>query len=272
MSQKNNIHIALFWLFLASFVVLFSCNKEENITIKDEGVGNLTFHFLHQVNGEPLQTDTMKYTNQAGNPYLVNEIQYFISDVKLIDNKANTLKINQEKDIHYIDTDIESTHKWEVYDDIPIGKYDSIVFVFGFTQEKNQSFMFVNPPERDMFWPEFLGGGYHYMKLNGKWKEPGGNITPFDFHMGIGQIYKNDTVNVNNITDFVHNHFTVRLPLNGIVIEKAQRTEIELIMQIENWFKDPHTYDHNVWGGYIMQNQDAMQIAKENGHNVFTVN
>lgn len=271
MFRKNKTHIAFFWITFA-FFVSFSCNKEDRVIMKDEGVGNLTVKFLHQVDGELLQTDTMKYTNHAGNPYLVSEIQYFISDVKLVDRKGNKTTINQEKEIHYIDTDIESTQKWDVYDDIPTGEYDSIVFVFGFTKEKNQSFMFVNPPERDMFWPEFLGGGYHYMKLNGKWKEPGGSITPFDFHMGIGQIYENDTVNVNHITGFVHNHFMVKLPLSDMTIEDEQSAEIQLVMQIENWFKNPHTYNHNEWGGYIMQNQEAMQIAKENGHNVFTAN
>ena len=41
---------------------------------------------------------------------------------------------------------------------------------------------------------------------------------------------------------------------------------------IENWFKNPNTYDHNQWGGDIMQNQPAMKIAAENGWNVFTSN
>ncbi len=32
-----------------------------------------------------------------------------------------------------------------------------------------------------------------------------------------------------------------------------------------------HIYDHNYWGGAIMQNQPAMHMAKENGFDVFTV-
>ena len=40
-------------------------------------------------------------------------------------------------------------------------------------------------------------------------------------------------------------------------------------MNVENWFKNPHTYDHNYWGSHIMQKQDAMHMLKENGWNVF---
>ena len=35
--------------------------------------------------------------------------------------------------------------------------------------------MFVNPPEVNMMWPDVLGGGYHYLMLNGKWKTPENN-------------------------------------------------------------------------------------------------
>ena len=42
-------------------------------------------------------------------------------------------------------------------------------------------------------------------------------------------------------------------------------------MNIENWFKDPHIYDFDVFGSYTMQNQEAMQTLTENGHNVFSV-
>jgi hypothetical protein len=42
-------------------------------------------------------------------------------------------------------------------------------------------------------------------------------------------------------------------------------------MNIESWFQTPHIYDHNYWGGAIMQNQAAMQMAKENGFDVFEI-
>jgi hypothetical protein len=41
-------------------------------------------------------------------------------------------------------------------------------------------------------------------------------------------------------------------------------------MNIEQWFENPNVYDHNQWGGDIMEQQDAMALAVENGWNVFS--
>ena len=209
--------------------------------------------------------------NAAGNEYLVNEVQYFISDVILHNSDGSDFMINQDGGIHYVDTDIPSTFSWAVTTDIPVGNYSSVSFTFGISEAKNQSNMFPNPPERDMFWPEFLGGGYHYMKLNGKWLDTLSQVTPFNFHLGIGQIYAHDVINVDSITGFVQNYFTVTVPNSSFAINENQTTSMELIMNIESWFDTPHVWDFNYWGGSIMQNQQAMQTAKENGADVFTI-
>lgn len=250
-----------------------SCNsdKEDAITKIEPGTGKITFYFDHKINNQKLITDTLVYSNEAGNQYLISEIQYFISDITLYKSDSKTKTINEWEDIHYVDTDISESQIWNVYDEIESGDYDSISFTFGINQAKNNSFMYVNPPERDMFWPEYLGGGYHYMKLNGKWKNSEEIILPFDFHLGIGQIYAGDEINVDSIIAFEHNFFKVILPNSEFRLNQNETKNIRIIMNIENWFKEPHTYDHNYWGGYIMQNQEAMKIIKENGANVFSV-
>ncbi len=213
----------------------------------------------------------MMYVNTAGNPYEVNQLMYFISDVRLHKSDGTTKLIEDWKDINYVDIDIPSTLTWSVYDDIPAGTYDSITFVFGITAEKNKSYMFVNYPEVNMMWPEVLGGGYHYMMLNGKWRDTINNIENFNFHLGIGQLYKSNAIDcVDSIYAFVQNYFNVNLPNSSFTLGKNTTREIEIIMNIDSWFKTPHIYDHNYWGGNIMQIQPAMQMAKENGFDVFT--
>ena len=64
----------------------------------------------------------MKYVNAAGNPYEVNEVQYFISDVTLHRSDGTKKLIEDWKDIHYVEIDIPSTLEWAVYDDIPSGR------------------------------------------------------------------------------------------------------------------------------------------------------
>ena len=55
-----------------------------------------------------------------------------------------------------------------------------------------------------MFWPEMLGGGYHYMKMNMIWSDTSA-LNPFNMHLGIGQIYSSLEPNVDSITGFVPN-------------------------------------------------------------------
>jgi hypothetical protein len=269
---QEQSHIRLLPIFGVILILTFfisSCKEDNPPDIPEESTGKIVFHFYHQIDGYSIDFDTLIYENAAGNPYLVNEIQYFISDVTLYNSDGTEFLIDDWKDIHYVDTDLPATHTWEVFDKIPVGTYDSVAFTFGFSEEKNISFMFVNPPESYMFWPEFLGGGYHYLKLNGKWLEEGQTTqtTPFDFHMGIGQIYYSYP---DSITGFIHNYFRVSLPGSGFDLAEGEQKEMNIIMNVENWFQHPHVYDHDVWGGYIMQNQDAMQKAKENGSNVFS--
>lgn len=248
-------------------LIFAACKKEEPIEENNEEkpTGKIKFHFVHNVDGAPLVTHDMRYVNEAGNEYEIDEVQWFISDVVLHKENGATFEIKEWKDIHYVDIDIPTTLTWQVYDDIPAGTYSGISFIFGLNEEQNESFRFVNPPESFMFWPIVLGGGYHYLKLNGKWKDTVDAVRPFNFHLGIGQhITATDTT-------YIHNHFEVVLDGSGFSLADAETKDISIIMNIEKWFTNPHTYDHNVWGGDIMENQDAMQVASENGHNVFTM-
>ena len=54
-------------------------------------------------------------------------------------------------------------------------------------------------------------------------------------------------------------------------MQSGQTLDFTIVMNVENWFKSPNVYDHNNWGGDIMQKQDAMKLACENGWDVFTM-
>jgi hypothetical protein len=214
-----------------------------------------------------LKFDSVRYINDAGNELLFSEIQYFISDVTLHYKDGSDYTINAWKDIHYVDSDIPATMGWTVYDSIPAGFCDSVSFTFGINEDKNQSFLFVNPPESLMFWPDILGGGFHYLKLNGKWVSGTGQLNPFNFHLGIGQEYDNE----GNVTGFIQNYFRVVMDDLSFEIRKNSGTTLIFRMNTESWFKTPNVWDFNHWGGDIMQNQAAMHAACENGNDVFTL-
>jgi hypothetical protein len=263
--------LSLGLVLITLIVIIFSpgCRKKSEQNPELE-TGHIIFKFIHLVDGAPLRQDTFCYVNTAGNHYEIDQLMYFISDVKLHKSDGSVQLINAWKDIDYVDVDIPSTLQWDLFDPIPVGSYDSISFTFGISEAKNKSFMFVNPPEVNMMWPDVLGGGYHYLMMNGKWLDTANVAQPYNFHLGIGQLYKHNVIEVDSIYAFVQNHFFVKLPNSAFTIEKDKSRQIEIIMNIDSWFKTPHIYNHNYWGGGIMQNQPAMQMAKENGFDVFT--
>lgn len=269
--MNGNLWLWLRILFLLSMAgYLFACKKNDD-TIPASQYGKVVFSISHQVNGYPLIENDLIYTNAAENQYLITEVKYFISDITFYRNDGLNKIIGDWKDIFYVDENIPETKTIRFFDKIPIGTYDSITFIFGISEMKNKSFMYVNPPEVDMFWPEVLGGGYHYMMINGKWKDTTGLIQPFNFHLGIGQLYQGNTTNVDSIYAFVQNFFTVHLPGSAFIMKDQDTLAFSITMNIENWFESPHIFDFNQWGGAIMQNQQAMQIVKENGWNVFSI-
>jgi hypothetical protein len=239
---------------MASILLFDSCKKDEEKWVAPE----FTFH--HNVNGSALQKSVMIYTNLAGNNYEVDELQYFISEITLKTASGQLIPITSDSAIHYVDLAIPSTLSWKPADQIPTTDYDSISFVFGINEAKNKTGLFVNPPQRDMFWPDMMGGGYHYMKMNGKWKATGDLIKAFNFHLGIG---------MGDMGMFYQNYFKVTLPLKFHTM--ANSNQIEITMNIEKWFEAPNLWDWNVIGGQIMQNQDAMHKACENGAHVFGI-
>lgn len=254
--------------FFVMLLFIVSCNDDE----KDKETGQITFHFQELVDSMPLVTDSMKYTNEAGNEYLVTEVQYFISNLRIHYQDGETYTVTQDDGIHYIDSDISETHTWQIQEEVPAGVIDSISFTFGLDEDDNVSNRFVDPPESLMFWPDELGGGYHYMKLNLKYLSTNSMITPFNYHMGIGQLY--DTT--GQVTEFVQNYFPVNcyLAIYSSFIAQVRADEsnhLSINMDINSWFKTPNSWDFNDFGMMMMQNQAAQQAAKENGYDVFAI-
>jgi hypothetical protein len=260
-------NIILFSLAIVLGLCLTSCKNNED---PDAGLktGNIVLDFEHYADGQPLVFDDMKYVNAAGNPYEITEIQWFISDITLNKTDGTKLLLDEENFAQYIDTNLPETFQREIDDPVPAGDYSSITFTFGIKGEKNEPLMYTDPPESYMLWPINLGGdkgGYHYMKLNGFWKNTSGDREPFNFHLGVGQERDSE----NNITGFVQNWFETELPV-FFTVAQNDTVHINIRMNIEKWWDQPNTYDFNVVGGKIMQNQEAMRMGVENGKNVFS--
>ena len=241
-----------------------ACTKQSERAYVDLNIG-------YEINGNPLVTDTLCYVNEAGNLFLITEIQWFLSDIQLLDEDGDWHKMTQREaldsiaeqteHIFYIDTDIPESQTLHGKK-IPTGHYTALRFTFGLDEYDNYTGLFNDPPESDMFWPDVLGGGYHYMKLNGKFAGGEGRLMPLAIHLGIGQN--------EDCTEFYQNYFIVELPIDFDVRANTDN-QLDLTMVIDNWFRNPHVIDFNELGSSIMQNQNAQRLLSGNGKDVFKI-
>ena len=249
------------FLFLTSITLLFSaCKKEEGCTdpnainynsdaILDNGdcihePVNVTIHFNHYVNGSALLVNEMIYTNPSNDNYSIQTLRYLISDITLHTNDGAKTQLDE---VHFIDISIDSTLILNI-PKINYQNYTSISFTMGLDSIKNNTNLFLNENFFPSFvWPEFLGGGYHYMQLEG------------DFNT-VSNGYTTHTGGTNGV-DFSFNKI---FPITEI-------TDININMEINNWYKNPEIFDLTTNG--IMGDIIKQTILKANGiEDVFSVN
>lgn len=261
--------LALFSIFL---FMLCSCKKSS------QNYGYVRFVFEHQWNDSIVKIDgTTEYTNKAGNILTFENLEYFISDLSI---NGASMEVFMP-DAHYIRDDQGNSIKLMTHQ-VPTGNYQSIRFTFGLDQDKNRSNRFSESPKKDMFWPENMGGGYHFLKLDGKWKNPEDAANQgFGLHLGTLKKDFYDTIwtksvvtqqdsiaRIDTIVRWFTNHFPVLIAKN-FDVKTDEITTIKIIMDLKQWMETPYTWDFNTMGGAIMSNENALDSLKANGGNVF---
>lgn len=223
----------------------------------------IQLNFIHCVNDSSAVFNKLIYVNNAGNKYMLKDLQYFISDIVLYTKDGEAIVLQSSNNIHYVDVAVPSSLIWHLSLKEGAAKYKSISFRFGISKEKNKSFLFKNPPANLMAWPEMLGGGYHYMKLNLKYIDTAGQLSNFNCHLGLGI-----TENKNN---FIDNSFVVNLALPAdFMLHQNIENTIAIQMNIDQWFNAIHKMDMNLYDG-IMDNEQAIKQFCENGLKAFVL-
>ncbi len=241
------------FLYIALVLLFSACTRMS--------AGHIKLNFSFFVDYDSLRLDTCLYRNAAGNLYEVNDVQFFISHVKLETTSGEVVEIADNQGIHYTDIRIPGTLSWNIADAVPANGYKSVTFVFGLEGAQNATGLFPNPPENNMSWPDLLGGGYHYLKINGRWIDQAGVRQPFNLHTG----------KIADGSGFADNTFAVTLPLDKFTVQKGKTSSINLQMDVNKWFSDPYTFDFNVFGGSIMQSREAQEVLRANGRDVFSI-
>ena len=121
----------------------------------------------------------------------------------------------------------------------------------GLDSVKNITNLFLNESFFPSFtWPEFLGGGYHYMQLEG------------DFNT-VFNGYTTHTGGTNGIDFSFNKLFPITNEINNI-------TDININMEITNWYKNPEIF--NLTSDGIMGDINSQITLQANGiEDVFSV-
>jgi hypothetical protein len=258
----------LFATFSILLLLFVSCKNE-----KEYGYVRLSFE--HHWEDSPIQLDgDTPYTNLAENVLTFERLEYFISNLEL-HSGARVVKINLPSNIRYINNDPAHSDILLTYQ-IPTGNYDQIRFTFGLNEADNQSGIFRNPPESNMWWPPNMGGGYHYMKIDGRWRNKEGTTTPFGLHLGALEQPVYDTffynypqrdsiIRIDTTIVKFHHYFPVTISESFTVHSNQVTTVRPIIMDVKQWMERPNIWDFNVMGGEIMSRNGALDSLAENG-------
>lgn len=240
--MKNNV----LWLILFTLLFIVSCAK-------DPVTGTLEVNLRHKVGDKDLILNEWIYESPAGHPYKVRRLQQLISDFELTSVDGTVVSFDM---YHFYEFGRSELKRFQLTD-IPPGEYNRISFVFGLDEEKNKDNAY--PDDYDMIgfkWPSQLGIGYHYMRFEVTSDSMGsGVIKDFNLHTGA----------TNGNQNFLRFTFQV----DPFVIENNEFS-LDLIMDLNEWLENPEIYDFEDFGFGIMGNQEAQDLLKSNGVDVFS--
>lgn len=245
-------------LLLIITISFNSCSEDNDDNLSSQT--STSFRFTHNWDGTPVTNanfNIIQYTNENGESLSIERLRYVISDITFT---SSTNEVIELEVYNLVDVTNNNNLIFTPETQIPAGNY-TVAFTFGLDNEDNaENYLDLNTESFNV--PENLGGGYHYMQFDGKFINSSAEEQGFNYHAiravdnpGENPTFPQDTF------------FTVNLG----EIEIANTTEIEVKMNISEWFKNPNSWDLNIYNQMLMPNSAAQIMMFENGQNVFSL-
>lgn len=249
------IHRIKLLLILSLSFGAISCSSDDDEPIKQITV---KLKFTHDWDNELVTQEEYNqflFENKLSVKMSISKLRYLISRINLINSANDTIKFEGYKlaDVSNSDSLIH-----ELPQTVSEGLYQ-LSFTFGFTDEDNVSEIYTDLNTANWSVPDTLGGGYHFMQLEGQYKDSIGTAHPYLFHT-ISAF--NTSTSEKKDTSFSVNIGTIQLKNNATV---------EIKMDVAEWFKTPHTWDIKTLNTDLMSNFEAQEMMSDNGKNVFSL-
>ena len=255
--------IALLFCFSA---FLLSCDNDDDNNVIEEPINtSASFTFTQNWDGDLITNadyETTTYTNAFGNELKLSKLVYLISDVTFT---AQDGTVYDAGDYNLISARTGTNASFTPDIEIPEGNYN-VSFTFGFDDEDNDKqggYPDLNSSDGSWNVPGPLGGGYHYMRLEGTFIDTNTDTQTFQYHTIRANRHSTLPPGPGTLEELVDTSFSV--DLGSISIEDG--TQIEIKMNVAEWFKNPNTWDLNVNGQVLMPKFDVQIDMNENGRN-----
>tara|TARA_B110000114_G_scaffold185700_1_gene234159 strand:+ start:89 stop:859 length:771 start_codon:yes stop_codon:yes gene_type:complete len=249
----------LYPLLAFSLVIIFGCSSDADDVVAP---ANATLTFSHYWGQTPITNsdfNTLNLTNAHGELMSIERLRYIISDVTFTKTDGQTVLL---EGYNLVDVTNQTNLSFTPNEKIAAGTYSNVSFVFGLINEKNTDGAFNDLNAASWNVPAMLGGGYHFMQLDGKFISANNAAQGYNYHT----VRANDNAGPN--PTFPQDTF-FRVDLGAITV--AADVEINVAMHVEEWFKTPYAWDLNVYNQMLMPNSAVQILMYENGQNVFTL-
>jgi len=247
----------IFFLLIIA-ISISSCDINSESTTTQSSV---TFNFSHAWDNTPVSStdfNSIKFTTENGDNLSIERLRYLISKITFTTTNNEKLIVNNYE---LIDVTTNENLVFNSSIIIPSGNYNNLSFTFGFDNTDNyviNGYADLNSASFNV--PAMLGGGYHYMQLDGKFINSSTQEQGYNYHAiravdasGPSLVFPQDTF------------FEVDLG----PVQIGNNTTLNIEMNIAEWFKTPNRWDLNSLNQMLMPNASAQILMYENGQNVF---
>lgn len=237
--------------------VLSNCSEDNDISLEPVAI---TLNFSHSWNGTEITNadfNELKFTNENQQDLSIERLKYVISEVSLT-HKSGVITVLDGYNL----VDLTNTEglSFTTSKTILPGDYTSITFRFGFSNEYNIDGAYPDLNTANFNVPNALGGGYHFMQFDGKYRDITSVEAPFNYHV----ISAIDPTNTNDPKD-------TSFSLNIGAATIGGNTNIQIEMDVSEWFKNPTIWNLNEYDVNLMGNYDVQLLMNQNGSSVFSL-
>ena len=241
----------IIWFFV--IIAFTSCKDDTDCCVNLEPV-NVTLKFTHNWDGTPVTAsdfNSFNYVTENGESVSIERLRYVVSNVNLG---------GESKPYQLVDLGINSGFEI-IFNNVAQG-VNNLNFTFGFSDADNIDGVYQDLNTVSFNVPGMLGGGYHYMQFDGKYKDTNNLDANFNYH-AIRAVNRSDPNNlIFEDTSFLVDFSSVTITNNAT---------IEIKMNIAEWFKNPNTWDLNQLNTVLMPNFEAQKLISANGKSVFSL-